>query len=347
MIFNLNFCIIFLFYFFVTYICRSIKLHDKSKLIKNNFMNISNTPVKTIRNKNNLKKYDVKKYNIMITYYDKSDIFHKSFFLSIDEKANIKDLKKKIENLHGIPTMFQEILYENKSLNDDLIIKNIIEDKKIKLLNFRLIPILPHIFNEEKNDEYEKENKKIRNLKDKLKYFGYITLLNEYKKLLKKLEEKKYIIKDVDIIESFKSFDKEFENTLKNNNISLEKIKKEIDDLRYIDKKKLLLRLEVDYPLMSSLLLDRIKQLIQFYYLGDVKSVIKFSIFFYILYKYANYPKNIKIFFLYLSIFILIAPCKYFYKIFHFLFFFVPQDILFSGFTNILSASYQQILMCQ
>ncbi|CRG93161.1 ubiquitin, putative [Plasmodium gallinaceum] len=347
MIFKLNFINFILFNFFLTYICRSIKLHDRNKLTKNNFMSISNIPIKTIRNKNNSKENDTRKYKIMINYYNKSNIFQKSFFLSVSEDTNIKDLKKKIETLHGIPTEFQEVLYENKSLSDHLIIKNLIEDKKIKLLNFRLIPILPHIFNEETNDEHEKENKKIKNLKDKLKYFGYITMLNEYKKLLKKLEEKKYIIKGVDIIESFNSFDKEFEKILKNNNINLEKIKKEIDDLKFVDKKKLLLRLQVDYPLMSNLLLDRIKQLIQFYYLGDVKSVIKFSIFFYILYKYANYPRNIKTFFLYLSIFTLIAPCKYFYKIMHFLFFFVPQDILFSGFTNVLSAPYQQILMCQ
>ncbi|SBT87443.1 ubiquitin, putative [Plasmodium malariae] len=327
--------------------CRGINLPLRKKLLS-----IPNrVPAKISKGPNQpIKEYDVNKRNIMINCYDKSDIFHKSFFLSMDEKKNIKDVKEKIENLHGIPIIFQEIIYENKPLSNDVTIEYLIKDKKIKILNFRLIPILPHLFSEEKGESFnecEKENKKIKYLKKKLKFYGYLTLLNEYKKLLQKLEEKNYILKSYDIIESFKTFDTEFERMLNNNNLSLDKIKKEIEELKCLNKKKLMLRLEVDYPLMSNLLLQRIKEMIHFYYLGDIKSVLKFSIFFYILYKYANYPKNVKQFFLYLSFFFLLAPCKSFYKIFHFVFFFIPRGLLFSGFTNILSASYQQILMCQ
>ncbi|SCM20435.1 ubiquitin, putative [Plasmodium berghei] len=362
--FNLIWVGVILWYIFFVYMCNCIKLNNyNNKLIIHKLLNISTNVVSRQINKNNNgneiknKKNifginNLNKCNIMVSCYDKAGVFDQNFFLLIGEKNNIKFVKEQIENIHGIPTNFQEIFYENKILDDNITIKSLIKGKNIKLLNFRLISILPHFFNEKpdeidkKDINMEKENKKIKILKEKLKYYGCITLFNEYKKLLEKL--KNNIIKeDIDIVESFKSFDREFERLLNNNNISLEKIKKEIQDLKYFDKKKLLLRLEVDYPHMDNLLLIRIKELIKFYYLGDIQSVIKFSLFFFILFKYANYPKKMKNIFLYLSLLFLLAPCKPIYKFSHFLFFLIPTNFLYSGFTNILSASYQQILMCQ
>ncbi|KYN99246.1 ubiquitin [Plasmodium reichenowi] len=360
--------IIFFYVLFFIHICNGIRLHNyKNQRINYRHMlstirnNVSINQNKQI-SKNNTKE---NKCNIMINYHDKSNIFCKSFFLSMEEKDCIKNIKKKIEEIYGIPLTLQEILYDNKKLENNITIQNIIKDKQIKILNLQLITILPHLFLQKDDDnntnkrndvssssslynnEYIKSNKRITYLKNKLTYYAYLTLLNEYKKLSHILENKKYILKNDDILESFKSFDQEFEKTLKNNNINLHKIKKEINKLKHIDKKKLLLRLEVDYPLMSNNLTKRIKQLFQYYYMGDITTIIKFSIFFYILYKYADYPNHIKKFFLYLSILFLISPFKPFYKFSHFLFFLVPNNILFSGFTNILSASYQQILMCQ
>ncbi|GAW79750.1 ubiquitin [Plasmodium gonderi] len=361
---------VFVVYLFVVYICSSIKLnkyHNGRVSRINNLMNISSNiisqrvkkdkiePIKGYNNvgmENTIEKGEINgKCNIMIRYYDKSDIFRNSFFLSMDDKNNVKDIKEQIENLHGIPTSFQQIIYENKSLNDDIVIQNLIKDKKIKLLNLNLVTILPHIFifGEEKLvNGYKKENnKKVQKLQKKIKYWGYLTLLNEYKKLLHHLEEKNYVICQNDIIQSFKTFDKEFEKMLHDNRINLDKIKKEIDQLQNLSRKKLMLRLGVDYPLMSNLLINRIHELINFYYLGDIKSVLKFSLFFYILYKYANYPPNVKRLFLYLTFSFLLAPCKAVYMLFHFCFFFVPRGLLFRGFTNIMSAPYQQILKCQ
>ncbi|VEV55773.1 ubiquitin, putative [Plasmodium vinckei vinckei] len=365
--FNLTWVGFILFYIFFIYMHNCIKLNKyNNKVIGHRLMNISSNVVSGQINKNNNESQvqnkrsifgfgGSNKCNIMISCYDKAGVFDKSFFLLIDEKSNIKYVKEQIENMHGIPTKFQEIFYETKKLDNNVTIKSLIKGKDIKLLNFRLISVLPHFFSEDSNkvnknvENVEKESKKIKILKDKLKYYGCITLFNEYKKLLEKLKDNKnrIIKKDVDIIESFKNFDREFERLLNNNNISLEKIKKEIQDLKYFDKKKLLLRLEIDYPNMDNLLLTRIKELIRFYYLGDIQSVIKFSLFFYILYKYANYPPEIKKMFLYLSILFLLAPCKPIYKFCHFLFFSIPTSFLYTGFTNILSASYQQILMCQ
>ncbi|SPJ09884.1 ubiquitin [Plasmodium sp. DRC-Itaito] len=364
---NICICIIFFYVFFLIHICNGIKLENYKKLPinKRRIFSIITNNVSINQNKHiSNNKANENKCNIMINYHDKSNIFCRSFLLSMEEKDSIKNIKKKIEEIYGIPLTLQEILYDNKKIDNNITIQNIIKDKQIKILNLRLITILPHLFLQKDDDidtnkrndvissslynnEYVKSNKRITYLKNKLTYYGYLTLLNEYKKLSHILENKKYILKNDDILESFKSFDQEFEKTLKNNNINLHKIKKEINHLKHIDKKKLLLRLQVDYPLMSNILSERIKQLFQYYYLGDITTVIKFSIFFYILYKYADYPKHIKKFFLYLSILFLIFPFKPFYKVSHFLLFFVPNNILFSGFTNILSASYQQILMCQ
>ncbi|KEG00813.1 hypothetical protein YYE_04259 [Plasmodium vinckei vinckei] len=290
--FNLTWVGFILFYIFFIYMHNCIKLNKyNNKVIGHRLMNISSNVVSGQINKNNNESQvqnkrsifgfgGSNKCNIMISCYDKAGVFDKSFFLLIDEKSNIKYVKEQIENMHGIPTKFQEIFYETKKLDNNVTIKSLIKGKDIKLLNFRLISVLPHFFSEDSNkvnknvENVEKESKKIKILKDKLKYYGCITLFNEYKKLLEKLKDNKnrIIKKDVDIIESFKNFDREFERLLNNNNISLEKIKKEIQDLKYFDKKKLLLRLEIDYPNMDNLLLTRIKELIRFYYLGDIQS---------------------------------------------------------------------------
>ncbi|CDU17273.1 ubiquitin, putative [Plasmodium yoelii] len=363
--FNLFWVGIILWHIFFVYMYNCIKINNyNNKLANQKLMNISTNVESRGINKNNNDRNEIKnkknifginnsnKCNIMISCYDKGGVFDQNFFLLIEEKNNIKFVKEEIENIYGIPIKFQEIIYENQKLDDNITIKNLIKGKNIKLLNFRLISILPHFFSEtddeidKKDINMEKGNKKIKILKEKLKHYGCITLFNEYKKLLEKFKNN-MIKKDIDVVEFFKSFDKEFEKLLNNNNISLEKIKKEIENLKYFDKKKLLLRLEIDYPHMDNLLLIRIKELIKFYYLGDIQSVIKFSLFFYILYKYANYPKKIKKIFLYLSLLFLLAPCKPIYKFSHFLFFSIPKSFLYSGLTNILSASYQQILMCQ
>ncbi|SCM01044.1 ubiquitin, putative [Plasmodium chabaudi chabaudi] len=310
--FNLTWAGFILWYIFYVYMYNCIKLSSyNNKLIGHRLMNISTSVVPGQVNRNNNEspvqnKRSIfgfggsNKCNIMISCYDKAGVFDKSFFLLIEERNNIKYVKEQIENMYGIPTKFQEIFYENKKLDDNVTIKSLIKGKNIKLLNFRLISVLPHFFSEESNEvgkkdtNVERENKKIKILKEKLKYYGCITLFNEYKKLLEKLKDNKsrIIKKDVDIIESFKNFDREFERLLNNNNISLEKIKKEIQDLKYFDKKKLLLRLEIDYPNMDNLLLTRIKELIRFYYLGDIQS---FPI--YRLYKYTIcfLPANIDV----------------------------------------------------
>ncbi|KJP89133.1 hypothetical protein AK88_01219 [Plasmodium fragile] len=235
-------------------------------------------------------------WNILISCYDQWDAFRNSFLLTVDENQCVRDIKQQIERTYGIPTSFQQILYQGKSLNDNVVIKK---------------------------------------------------LTKEYKKLLHQLEKKNYVVGEEDIFHSFSEFDKGFPKLVHAKGINLDHIKKEIEELRHVDRKKLLLRLGVDFPLMSNQLVDRFKELVNFYYLGDIKSVIKFSLFFFILYKYANYPPYVKRLFLYLSICSLLAPCKAVYMLFHFSFFFVPRGVLFPGLTNILSASYQQILMCQ
>ncbi|VWU50647.1 ubiquitin [Hepatocystis sp. ex Piliocolobus tephrosceles] len=377
MIFYFNLLTVtFLCYFFFLYTCVNIKLNKQInniyhsnrssiKMVRSPYLNISNSVFFNKNDKNNIitKNDKDKKCNIRISCNDnKANIFRKDIFLLVKEKNNIKNVKEEIEKIYGIPTILQQIFYEEKILDDMITIENLSKDKKIKFLNMRLVPILPHLFDiketeqngkssmlqeVDKTDQVQEENKKITKLKQKLKFYGYLTLINKYKKLLEELEKKNYIINSKDMLESYKSFDVEFDNVLKKYNINFEKIKKEIEDLKFIQKKKLLLRLEMDYPFMSILLIDRIKQLFQFYYMGNIKSSIKFFLFFYILYKYADYPVNVKKSFLYISFFFLLAPCKPFYKFSHFLFFFIPKNLLCSGFTNILSASYQQILMCQ
>ncbi|SCA48655.1 ubiquitin, putative [Plasmodium ovale] len=338
--------------------CKGVKLHNCGR---RNFLHIPNVGLTKAGINHVNKECDVRKCNVMVSCHDNSHIFRKRFLISLDEKMNIKDMKEHIEKIHGIPITFQELLYENKPLDDNITIEHLNKGKKIKLLNLCLTTILPHIFSEddtEGENEHEEEGdessslalserRKIKKLQNKLKYYGYLTLLKEYKKLLHKVEENNSLIRRHDIIESYKAFDIEFKKVLHNNNINFEKVLKEIDMLKNITKKKLLLRLQVDYPLMSSSLIMRIKQLVRFYYLGDINSVMKFSVFFYILYKYSDYSENVKTFFLYLSLLFLVAPCKPFYEILHFFFFSVPRGMLFSGFTNVLSASYQQILLCQ
>ncbi|OTN67973.1 putative Ubiquitin [Plasmodium knowlesi] len=125
---------------------------------------------------------------------------------------------------------------------------------------------------------------------DKIKYVSYLVLLEEYKNLLNHLEKNNYVVCEEDIANSFSAFDKGFPKMVQAKGINLDKIKKEIEELQHVDRKKPLLRLGVDFPLMSNQIVDRFKELVNFYYLGDIKSVVKFSLFFFILYKYANYP---------------------------------------------------------
>ncbi|EUD66976.1 hypothetical protein C922_02560 [Plasmodium inui San Antonio 1] len=216
------------------------------------------------------------RWNVLISCYDQWDAFRNSFLLTVHEKQCVRDIKQQIERAHGIPASFQQILYQTKPLNDDLPIGQLTKGIKMHLINLTLVTILPHIFP------------------------------SQYKKLLHHLEKHNYVVSEEDIAHSFSEFDKGFPKMVQAKGINLDKIKKEIEELQHVDKKKLLLRLGVDFPLMSDMLLDRLKELFNFYYLGDIKSVVKFSLFFFILYK-----------------------------------------VLFPGLTNILSASYQQILMCQ
>ncbi|ANQ06784.1 Uncharacterized protein PCOAH_00011570 [Plasmodium coatneyi] len=269
---------------------------------KHNFANQNNPPGR---------------WNILISCYDQWDAFRNSFLLTVNENQCVRDIKQQIEWTHGIPASLQQILYQGKSLADNVVIKKLTKGIKIHLLNLTLVTMLPHIFP------------------------------SQYKKLLDQLEEKNYVVCEEDIANSFSAFDKGFPKMVHAKGVNLDKVKKEIEELRHVDRKKLLLRLGVDFPLMSDQLVDRFKELLNFYYLGDIKSVVKFSLFFFILYKYANYPPYVKRLFLYLSICFLLSPWKAVYMLFHFSFFFVPRGMLFPGLTNILSASYQQILMCQ
>ncbi|EAA16763.1 hypothetical protein [Plasmodium yoelii yoelii] len=258
-----------------------IKINNyNNKLANQKLMNISTNVESRGINKNNNDRNEIKnkknifginnsnKCNIMISCYDKGGVFDQNFFLLIEEKNNIKFVKEEIENIYGIPIKFQEIIYENQKLDDNITIKNLIKGKNINETDDEI---------DKKDINMEKGNKKIKILKEKLKHYGCITLFNEYKKLLEKFKNN-MIKKDIDVVEFFKSFDKEFEKLLNNNNISLEKIKKEIENLKYFDKKKLLLRLEIDYPHMDNLLLIRIKELIKFYYLGDIQSFLIFRV---------------------------------------------------------------------
>ncbi|GAB65244.1 hypothetical protein PCYB_052620 [Plasmodium cynomolgi strain B] len=232
------------------------------------------------------------RWNILISCYDQWDAFRNSFLLTVDEKQCVRDIKQQIEKTHGIPASFQQILYQGKSLNDDVVIKNLTKGIKIQILNLTLVTMLPHIFplrEDNSVNEWEKKKKK-KQLEQKIKYVSYLALLEEYKKLLHHLEKKNYVVSEEDIAHSFSAFDKEFPKMVHAKGINLDKIKKEIEELQHVDKKKLMLRLGVDFPLMSNLLVDRLKELVNFYYLGDIKSVVKFSLFFFILYKYANYP---------------------------------------------------------
>ncbi|SBS82612.1 vacuolar protein sorting-associated protein 9, putative (VPS9) [Plasmodium ovale curtisi] len=263
--------------------CKGVKLHNCGR---RNFLHIPNVGLTKAGINHVNKECDVRKCNVMVSCHDNSHIFRKRFLISLDEKMNIKDMKEHIEKIHGIPITFQELLYENKPLDDNITIEHLNKGKKIKLLNLCLTTILPHIFSEddtEGENEHEEEGdessslalserRKIKKLQNKLKYYGYLTLLKEYKKLLHKVEENNSLIRRHDIIESYKAFDIEFKKVLHNNNINFEKVLKEIDMLKNITKKKLLLRLQVDYPLMSSSLIMRIKQLVRFYYLGDINS---------------------------------------------------------------------------
>ncbi|KMZ81874.1 hypothetical protein PVIIG_02923 [Plasmodium vivax India VII] len=244
------------------------------------------------------------RWNILVSCYDQWDAFRKRFLLTVGEKQCVRDVKKQIEGAHGIPVSLQQILYQGKKLNDDVVIKQLAKGIKINLLN-------------------------------------------EYKNLLNHLDQNNYVVSEEDIAHSFNAFCKKFPQMVHSKGVNLDKIKEEIEELRHVDRKKLLLRLGVDFPLMSNLLVHRLKELISLYYLGDVKSVVKFSLFFFILYKYANYPPRVKRLFLFLSVCFLLAPCKAVYMLLHFSFFFVPRGVLFPGLTNILSASYQQILLCQ
>ncbi|SBT32877.1 ubiquitin (Ub) [Plasmodium ovale wallikeri] len=253
-------------------LCKGVKLHSGGR---RNFLHIANAGLTKAGINLANKECDVRKCNVMVSCHDNSLIFRKRFLISLDEKMNIKDMKKHIEKIHGIPITFQELLYENKPLDDNITIEHLNKGKKIKLLNLCLTTILPHIFSEDdregENEQEEEgeelsslalsERRKIKKLQGKLKYYGYLTLLNEYKKLLRKVEENKYLTRRHDIIESYKAFDIEFKKVLNNNNINFEKTLNEINMLKNITKKKLLLRLQVDYPLMSSSLIKRIKQL--------------------------------------------------------------------------------------
>ncbi|CAA9986934.1 ubiquitin, putative [Plasmodium knowlesi strain H] len=293
------------------------------------------------------------RWSILINCYDQWDAFRNRFFLTVDENECVRDIKEQIERIHGIPSCIQQILYQGKSLADDVMIKKLTKGIKIHLLNLTLMTMLPHIFSsreENLTNEWEKKKKKKKKkkkLEQKIKYVSYLVLLEEYKNLLNHLEKNNYVVCEEDIANSFSAFDKGFPKMVQAKGINLDKIKKEIEELQHVDRKKPLLRLGVDFPLMSNQIVDRFKELVNFYYLGDIKSVVKFSLFFFILYKYANYPPYVKRFFLYLSICFILAPWKAVYMLFHFSFFFVPRGMLFSGLTNILSASYQQILMCQ
>ncbi|EDL45287.1 hypothetical protein, conserved [Plasmodium vivax] len=293
------------------------------------------------------------RWNILVSCYDQWDAFRKRFLLTVGEKQCVRDVKKQIEGAHGIPVSLQQILYQGKKLNDDVVIKQLAKGIKINLLNVTLVTMLPHIFPSSENNsanEWEKKKKKKKKkkqLKQKIKYFSYLVLLEEYKNLLNHLDQNNYVVSEEDIAHSFNAFCKKFPQMVHSKGVSLDKIKEEIEELRHVDRKKLLLRLGVDFPLMSNLLVHRLKELISLYYLGDVKSVVKFSLFFFILYKYANYPPRVKRLFLFLSVCFLLAPCKAVYMLLHFSFFFVPRGVLFPGLTNILSASYQQILLCQ